>query len=158
MDYFRFTRQWLCASECMKNDVMAITDKDVIEVEIKISKQDLWHGEARKYKHKQMLDPGGGWGFAFIPNRFYICVPTYLEDEAKKWVEQTNKKYGIIRFYPDVVLAAAITIAKTAQTIKEAVNENLKRTVMMRVCAENIGLMKKTLKGENPNDWVKNNN
>ena len=32
MSYFRFTRQWICATETLLADVMAITDKDVIEV------------------------------------------------------------------------------------------------------------------------------
>ena len=150
MWYLRFKRQWLCASECMDNDVMAITDKDIIEVEIKVSKYDLWKGEARKSKHKRMLEPSVGFRM-YMPNRFYICIPIVLEEEAKLWVEQINKKYGIIRYSPELASGYAISIAKTAFTIKEEVNKNLEKTIMMRVCSENIGLMNRVLGGKK---WV----
>lgn len=142
MCYLRFTRQWLCASECMNNDVMAITDKDIIEVEIKVSKYDLWKGEAKKRKHKQMQELVG-WSVRYLPNRFYICVPIFLEEEARLWVEQTNKKYGIIRYNPELASSFAISIAKTASMIikSERIDRSLERTIMMRVCAENISLM-----------------
>ena len=94
MSYFRFKRQWLCASECLNSDVIAITDKDVIEVEIKINKQDLWVGEAKKFIHNRFRNPEffSKW---MLPNRYYMCVPEYLLEEAKKWVSKTNKFIGI---------------------------------------------------------------
>ena len=43
MKYFRFDRNYtLCCSECINHsDINAVNDKDLVEVEIKISKQDL---------------------------------------------------------------------------------------------------------------------
>ncbi|KKM06033.1 hypothetical protein LCGC14_1748160, partial [marine sediment metagenome] len=95
MSYFRFTRQCLCASECLNNDVMIITKGGItIDVEIKINKYDLWKGEARKLKHRGYKSKY--FNTDYYANKFYICVPTNLLDEAEKWVKTTNNKYGII--------------------------------------------------------------
>ncbi len=138
MSYFRFKRQWICASECLNNDVMAITDKDVIEVEIKISKYDLWKGEAKKSKHRLALNPPN-WFEIYHANRFYICVPIALKEEAEKWVKVTNDKYGIIEYNEDI--GNTIFISKTAKSLHDRKSEELEKKVMMRVCAENIGLI-----------------
>ena len=105
MAYFRFNRQCICASECLNNDVMVITKLGlVIEVEVKISKYDLWKGEAKKSKHKfyKQFDTSvmAQCSKSSMANRFYICIPTILEEEAIKWVEEINPKYGIIRYEP----------------------------------------------------------
>jgi len=149
LSYFRFKRQWLCASECISNDVMVITNKDIIiEVEVKINKYDLWKGEAKKGKHelyKQDRD--------FMPNKFYICVPEELIEEAKKWVKATNNKYGIIhclRRYNNL-LPHEIFIAKSAETLHIEKNEYLKHKIIMRICSENIGLIGNLLSSRDKN-------
>jgi len=145
MSYFRFKRQWLCASECLNSDVIAITNKDVIEVEIKVNKYDLWKGEAKKSIHNQYKNPEKykGW---HLPNRYYMCVPEYLLEEAKKWVEETNDKYGIILYKHECF--NDICMIKKAKTIHKNVNPNYAHAVMMRVCSENIGNMNKQIKEE----------
>lgn len=95
MSYFRFKRQWLCVDEVHtgggeKGDIVVDTGKEVREIEIKCDKYDLWKGEAKKSKHKRA-------SFRMI-NTFYLCVPTELMDEAKKWIEQTDSRYGLIEF------------------------------------------------------------
>ena len=143
MWYFRFKRQWLCATECLCNDVMAITDKDIIEVEIKINKYDLWKGEAKKDKHEKFRNPFYSNRLSSEANRFYICVPISLREEAEKWVKATNDKYGIIEYNHDI--GNAIFISKTARTLHDKTTEGLKESIMMRVCSENIGLIKTIL-------------
>jgi hypothetical protein len=96
MSYYRFRRQFLCVDELDTGagelaDLIVDTGSSIIEIEIKVSKSDLWNGEAKKKKHK-FVD-----GKRSI-NQYYICVPTELIDEAIKWVEETNPKYGIIEF------------------------------------------------------------
>ena len=42
MYYFRFKRQCICATECLNNDVMAVTHGGMVsEIEVKTSKYDL---------------------------------------------------------------------------------------------------------------------
>ena len=142
LSYFRFKRQWICASECMNNDVMVITNKDIIEVEVKINKYDLWKGEAKKRKHEMMLNCNN----SYYPNRFYICVPEELKEEAIKWIETTNKKYGIIlckkrSYYPYLT-----SIIKRAMPLHNKPNEYLKERIMKRVCTENINLIGRLLR------------
>ncbi len=142
MCYFRFKRQWICASECLNNDVMAITDKDVIEVEIKINKYDLWNGEAKKRKHNYYkIMPS--WFQDYHANRFSLCVPEDLYEEAKKWIEITNKNYGIYLYKENI--GNAMLTAKAPKTLHDYKSEDLRKKIMMRVCSENIGLIKAIL-------------
>lgn len=78
-------------------DMLVDTGKEIREIEIKISKSDLWNGEKRKNKHKEYYQKES----KDRPNKFYICVPEELLDEAKKWVEETNPKYGILIYRTD---------------------------------------------------------
>ena len=151
MSYFRFKRQWICASECMNNDVMVDTKKAILDVEVKISKSDLWRGEAIKPKHNKYKTIGKvepnkpTWWKNYTPNKFYICTPPELNKEAIKWVKATNSKYGIIictktGFYP-----YDIFISKSAQILHKRYSESLGASIAKRVCSENIGLIGKLL-------------
>jgi len=74
MEYFRFKRQLICATECLNGDVVVFHDDVVHEIEVKISKSDLWRGEALKNKHKQLGndDLHKRW---HLPNKFSVAVP-----------------------------------------------------------------------------------
>lgn len=139
--YFRFRRQWLCATECHLWDVVAFNDKYIIEVEVKVSKYDLWKGEAKKEKHKIYNSASSYLHDLLSPNKFYICVPETLMGEAEKWVEATNKNYGIIicQGHYDIV------IRRSAKPIKEGYDTRIKDDILKRVCTENIMLMRKRL-------------
>ena len=141
MYYFRFQRQCICASECLNNDVMVATKGGMVsEIEVKISKYDLWKGEAKKSKHKLYKNYHARYN---IPNKFYICVPTILIEEAKNWVEATNNKYGIIRYISSNNLEF-IKKAKKLHSDKSNYLE-LSYKIMMRVCSENIGLIERSI-------------
>ncbi len=146
MRYFRFKRQWICATECLFNDIMCFTPKDIIDVEVKVSKTDLWKGEAKKFKHYNYLNLKYMYR---IPTKFYICIPDYLYDEAEKWVIATNEKYGIITFgterkqfnFKDVFISRTATRLHTNLKNRDAIL----RRIMMRVCSENIGHIEKSI-------------
>ena len=143
LSYYRFKRQCICASECMNNDIMVITNKGTIEVEVKVNKYDLWKGEAKKYKHKlyanQLFNTKS-------PNRFYICVPEELKDEAIKWVEAINKKYGIFLCKKRSYYPYNIYTLKRAIILHNKPNEYLKERIMKRVCSENINFIGRLLR------------
>ena len=142
LSYFRFERQWICASECMDNDVMVITNKGIIEVEVKVNKYDLWKGEAKKTKHKYYANQIFN---RCSPNKFYICVPEELKEEAVKWVETTNKKYGVILCGKRTYFPYSIFISKRAIVLHNKSNEYSEKRIMMRVCSENINLIRRLL-------------
>ena len=104
LSYFRYRRQWVCGDEVdcgtanESCDVLVLdNDGFATDIEVKINKADLWTGEGKKQKHSiyKLSSEGGATN---TPNFFYICVPSILLDEAKKWVAATNPKYGIIEF------------------------------------------------------------
>ena len=111
MEYFRFKRQFICAEEVFCQgmaDILVDTGSSIIEVEVKISKSDLIHGEAKKPKHNRISK--------YSPNLFYVCVPTDLIQIGKEWVNKVNKKYGIIEYYNG---CRVITIKRAGKLHKE---------------------------------------
>ena len=153
MSYYRFKRQWICATEVHCGiagetaDVMVDTETDIKEIEIKCSKQDLWQGEARKSKHKwysQNRDKG--------VNTFFICVPTELVDEAVKWVNEINPKYGIIEFVTERLghqfldLDGLIITRKKAKPISSVYSKWLKEKIVYRLCSELITMKQDIVK------------
>lgn len=104
MHYFRFKRGWVCADEVMSGnfiaDILVDTGKLSMEVEIKTTKNDLYGGEARKMvgwkgRGKNKHDE---WVIGRT-NKFALCVPEYLVDDAIKWIEETNNKYGLYIYF-----------------------------------------------------------
>jgi len=101
LQYFRFQRQWVCVDEFRGADVIADTDQDIIEVEVKISKYDLEKGELRKPRKHHFYSIGRPYALC-NPNKFYFCVLESLVVTAQRVCEKLNPKYGIIAFNPYV--------------------------------------------------------
>lgn len=101
---YRYKKQQIAADEVGfqlgQTDISSYLNGVLTEVEIKTSKSDLWNGEKRKSgKHECYTKPPSTLKYKEItPNYFFICVPEDLLPEAEKWVEATNKNYGILRY------------------------------------------------------------
>lgn len=101
---YRYKKQSIAADEVGfmlgNTDVSVYQDGFLTEIEIKTSKSDMWQGEkAKKEKHDFYQNPTPDVTKKYhIPHYFFMCVPTFLLDEAKKWVLTTNEKYGILEF------------------------------------------------------------
>ena len=136
MSYFRFTRQWICADEAWNGgylaDVLVDTGKDTIDVEIKVTKSDLWYGENKKGKHRV-------WS-PHMTNKFALCVPEYLLETAKQWIEETNPKYGLYIFQPDTCGQNIITII-TPKRLHENYSKRYKDIIVKRLCSALITKM-----------------
>lgn len=105
--YYRFRRNCVCADEVTFNnglsDVVIDNGKAALEIEVKISRNDLCVAEFKKAKYA--TDPGGpSWPNytnqcppALIkPNRFYFCVPETLCEDALEVIQKVNPKIGLI--------------------------------------------------------------
>lgn len=97
MQYYRFKRGWVCVYEFHGADIIVDTEKEIIEVEIKVTKHDLIEGERKKRNKHQRYKDGMGWGW-LRPNKFYFCVPEKLVDDAVSWAKEINENYGVIAF------------------------------------------------------------
>ncbi len=157
MDYFRHNRQFeLVATEyrlrVLKKlfyaDVIALNDKEFIELEIKINKKDLYiENDTKKLKHsfykngQQNIDKN-----YFIPNRFYFVLTEDMcrDREVISYINSLNKNYGIIkiRIWDDKLVS--IDIIKNGKLLhKNKPSKNLIEKINKKISAENISLRKK---------------
>ncbi len=96
--YYRTKKQhFCCATECGDFNADFITinpDNELIEVEIKISLNDL-KNDFNKRKHTKYKENN----LTFVPTYFYYCVPEGLVDKCKKILKENNlENYGILVF------------------------------------------------------------
>jgi hypothetical protein len=106
LSYWRFKRQFNVADEvtvCYTSmDIAVDTGGFLFEIEVKTSKSDLIQGEKRKDKHKRYLnvdkEEHHAYQSKYIPNQYFLCVPTELVEVAKTWCEKTNPNYGVLEY------------------------------------------------------------
>lgn len=150
LDYFRFQRQWVCIDEFRGADVIVDTGKDIIEVEVKVTRYDLEKGEARKQRKHSLYRIGKSLGLC-SPNRFYFCVTEALTPAAIQVCEQINPKYGVIAFNPHVFERhiqwdyklphrECLRMARTAKRLHESYSSH-QRAIAMRTSSKVITLM-----------------
>ena len=142
MEYWRFTRQCLCADEVSYGqyiaDIIVLTKLNFIyEIEIKCTKADLCSLEFRKDKHSDMTK-------SFYPHYFTFAVPTELCEEALKIIENTNSKYGLIEITNNYY--APITIRKSPARLHNNLEhlEQWKKKIVYRLNSALIGYMMRT--------------
>jgi hypothetical protein len=148
--YFRFERQWVCVDEFRGADVIADTGKDIIEVEVKISKYDLMYGEEKKPMKHLLYRMGKSFG-RLHPNKFYFCVPETLVTTAINVSEALNSRYGIVAFNSDVFKrhiqwgwkaahAQCLRMARQAKRLHESYIPHQK-AIAMRTSSKIVTLM-----------------
>lgn len=145
--YFRYERQRLCATEFEGMDVVVHDGFEVHEIEVKISKYDLWKGEAKKRKHGPASNSCFGTiGYHAKPDRFSVAVPNELLEEAEKWVQATNPKYGILLFQNGVTICVRKSAKRLTSRVPGYPGQDWTKRISMRVCSENVGLLGRLLK------------
>ena len=148
--YFRFERQWICVDEFRGADVIADTGQDIIEVEVKISKYDLEHGETKKHRKHDRYREGRSLALCH-PNKFYFCVPEALVVAANGVCDQLNHKYGIVAFNLDaferhihwgwrVPHSQCLRMARTGKRLHEAYSR-CQKAIAMRTTSKIVTLM-----------------
>ena len=98
LEYYRFERQWVAVDEFRQADVICDTGKKVIEVEVKVAKNDLRNGE----KYKMLKHNAYARGKAYRgchPNEYLFCVPAGLMEDALDVIDKMNPDYGLFLFY-----------------------------------------------------------
>lgn len=149
--YLRFKRQYeIVATEyrfkvdrkAYYADIIAYNDNEVIELEVKISKQDLY-AESKKSKH-EYYQRGKA---KFIPNRFYfvLTLELYSNIDVRNYIESLNNKYGIILVagnYCDRI----VEVRKDAKKLHDRKpDKEISKKVIKKLSAENIYLREKLI-------------
>ena len=148
LQYYR-KRGWVCVDEFRGADVIIDTGKDIIEVEIKVTKSDLVNGERAKLGKHQAYKQG--WQYNLLrPNKFLFCVPEKLVDVALNWSREINGFYGVIGFDSEglerlIETNSAIwwmnknyflRVAKSAKRLHENYNDKLHWDIAQRTSAK----------------------
>ena len=144
LHYWRFTRNKynFIATEVGKfnSDILVSNEKEIIECEIKISKEDLIK-DFKKKKHSIYKKPTP-WYSKWIPNRFYFAVPTSLIEFTLNFVENTD--YGVIEVFDKKISnkkkEVYCRIIKSARVIQPQFKEKLHKQIYMRSSSELIRL------------------
>ena len=97
LEYYRFGSQCVSVDEFNGADVIADTGKEIIEVEVKINKSDLVHGEKYKQLKNRCYLQGRSYKRCH-PNKFLFGVPMDLVETAQQVIANLNPAYGIIGF------------------------------------------------------------
>lgn len=134
MGYYRFNRQMISADEVSIGghvaDVVVYTGAFIHEIEIKISKSDLWR-DTKKSKHK--LYKIGWHRYLSVPNLFSVCVPVHLEAEAKLWCKEVNPKYGVVRVDNLGYMFDRVTVARAAKPLHDTVMHKCRESIVRRL-------------------------
>lgn len=94
LHYYRYKRQYnYVCTECQDADIQIANKNSLIEIEVKISKQDLLKDKL-KAKHQKFKSKKVG-RFLF-PKFFFYAVPKELEETAKTFIKELNPNYGLI--------------------------------------------------------------
>lgn len=81
-------------------DVLAATDKFVVEVEVKVSKTDLKRDFTSKRSKHFLYANADGQPSRHVPNYFYFMVPKDIDDVALEVLEKEAPKAGLLSFDP----------------------------------------------------------
>jgi len=152
MEYYRFTRQCLCADEVNYlwgryiADILLLTKSNFVhEIEIKTNKSDLCCAELNKKKHIN-------WNKDY-PNYFSFAVPISLKQDAEEIISKLNPKYGLILMdsnYPRMIINKS---AKRIHANQDKV-EVWKNKIIFRNNSALIGYMKRTHICEESNENI----
>lgn len=92
-----------CAFICTEgggysSDAIGVNEKDMIEVEVKITKEDLRHDFTKpKHRHYYAIDTVDQTSEnRWVPNFFYFMVPKELVHFAVELVNEKKAPYGVI--------------------------------------------------------------
>lgn len=159
LEQYRFTKQYVTVDECNNCDIIADSGKDIIEIEIKISKQDLLNGEKAKLsKHSSYKNATTRvrWN---IPNKYYFCVPNLLVEPAIKYANKLNPSYGVIQFDDEAFIKSLpnrkrcqhdeyLKVVKKAKALHSSYSNKYSMVISKRCSTKLITLLQKEFRSK----------
>ena len=147
--YLRFNpRCELIATEASRfnADVMGSNYKNIYEIEVKISKSDLF-ADSKKPKHLTYSQPLT----RIRPNIFYYLVPISLMDDALEAIEKLNKHYGLLVYRGETKLdgwslGSSLSVAKKPFKLYKGYSEKLEEEIKRRMSVEYLVLLRERMR------------
>lgn len=154
MEYFRYKNgmELVCSEGINNADINALNNEVLIEVEIKISKEDFKKEfkcssksfllDCKERKHKNYAEPEKCVRY-IVPNKFYFCVPENLCDWILEYLKDKNPKYGLILYKPSSFVHN-IVVKKSARKLHNKIpTDRAISLVAKRTASELIILRRK---------------
>lgn len=120
--FCRFAKRYeYISTECgeFSADVLASNGKELMEVEVKVSKADF-NRDFSKRKHRIYArpdEPVSPYSVRdWIPNKFYFAVPEHLKDAVLEVLKGDYQKYGLM-VVGEGRIDQAVTVVKKAQPL-----------------------------------------
>jgi len=83
-------------------DVLGVGPTRSVEVEVKLSRQDLQAEFRNKSaKHFFYANAAGRTSLVYVPNQFYFMVPEAMVDMTREVISSQQPKAGLIAYLPD---------------------------------------------------------
>lgn len=122
-------------------DILAISSKMSIEVEVKKTKSDLLRDFSHK-KHKHFIYNRGVSQSAFLPNYFYYIVPQHLSEQAAQIIKEKCPKAGLAVVLEDNhALGKNVSVVVRPKKIHEQKPTfRLVQAALLRMSSELVGL------------------
>ena len=145
--WFRFGKRWqYLATEVGGHrflaDVVASDGKELVEVEVKISKSDFKNDFLKKDKHTiyqkeiESTHETIGW----VPHKMYYAVPESMVEWALEYLKDKPLKYGLISIseYPHLWhgKSGASIVLKAKKLHNKKLHENIVHQICMRMASE----------------------
>ena len=146
--WLRFGKRFKYVStECgeFNADVLGSDGKQLIEIEVKVSKADFLADFRNKAKHNVYANPQTTSWPEWIPHKFYIIVPPNLADFAKDFLAMNYPRYGLIvmseQFERGMYYKPeSHVLVKAAALHREPVPPKVLNGLLMRMSSEICGL------------------
>jgi len=155
MEYFRYKNgmELVCSEGINNADINALNNEVLIEVEIKISKEDfkkefkssskIFFLGCKERKHKNYAEPEKCIRY-IVPNKFYFCVPEELCDWAIEYLKDKNPKYGLM-LYKSTSFIHKIVVKKSARKIHNKIPTNRIISLVAKRAASEIIILRRKI-------------
>jgi len=140
LHFYRFRRSFkFIATEAgrWESDVLVSDEKEVIEIEVKISLIDF-KNDFKKKKHSVYSNPVTPYQKTHVPNKFFFCVPQNLADAVEILLK--DSPYGLLVCLPGAITRKGVFIksVKTAKNLREGISKKLLHSLQLRMGSELI--------------------
>lgn len=155
MEYFRYKNgmELVCSEGINNADINALNNDILIEVEIKISKEDFkkefkctsksFFLDCKERKHKNYAESEKCVRY-IVPNKFYFCVPENLCDWAMEYLKDKNPKYGLMLYKP-TSFVHKIVVKKSARKLHTKTPTNRAISLVAKRTASELIILRRKM-------------
>ena len=139
LKYWRFTRQGylLCATEVNTYwgiaDVMVANDKEIIEIETKISFKDF----LKDFTKVKFQGPDNNPFYRIDANRLFYCVTAEIKDKCISYLLENDYPFGLFSFNGSLVMVRS---CRKLKDMDVKYTKKIREKILQRATSELVQL------------------